>query len=145
MSFWKGLWRTLESQGKPPEVLQSAAWEAESSGVVVSEASNAAIGGTTPSVQSFGLRLLAEETARAQEANVLISPLSVFLTLAMAENGAVGETKMSIRKALALPANATEETLHALSPKLLKSVETKGEAELAIANAMGGCAIDNCG
>lgn len=38
-------------------------------------------------LNSFGLRLLQEESARSQEQNLFLSPVSIFLALAMAENG----------------------------------------------------------
>ncbi len=141
MSLWKGFWRKLEASNKPLEEepvgpLEAQPffpWAANAAGV---EPSDSASGGTAFSVQSFGLTLLREEIARAPEENVLISPLSVFLALSMAESGALGETKISIRKALALPADASDESIHVLAAKLLKSLRAEGEAELAIANAI---------
>jgi serpin B len=88
------------------------------------------------SLQSFGLALLRQESALTLKQNVFISPLSIFLALAMTENGAAGETKAAMRKVLALPTDASEEAVNESAAALLKSLQSQGEAELAIANAL---------
>jgi serine protease inhibitor len=88
------------------------------------------------SLQSFGLTLLQHEAALAHKQNVFISPLSVFLALAMTENGASGETKTAMRKVLALPTDASAEAVNLSAATLMKSLHSQGEAELSIANAL---------
>jgi len=88
------------------------------------------------SMQSFGLTLLQQESALTFKQNVFISPLSIFLELAMTENGAAGDTKAAMRKVLGLPTDASEEAINESAAALLKSLRSHGEAELAIANAL---------
>jgi len=88
------------------------------------------------SMQSFGLTLLQQESALTLKQNVFISPLSIFLALAMTENGAAGDTKAAMRKVLGLPTDASEEAINESAAALLKSLRSHGEAELAIANAL---------
>jgi serine protease inhibitor len=92
--------------------------------------------GVAFSLQSFGLTLLRQESAQTPKQNVFISPLSTFLALAMTENGASGETKAAMRKVLALPTDANEETFNECVVTLMKSLQSQGKAELAIANAL---------
>jgi serpin B len=97
---------------------------------------NSLTGGAEFSLQSFGLTLLQQESSVNLKQNVFISPLSIFLALAMTENGAAGETKAAMRKVLALPADASEEEVNESAAALLKSLPSQGKAELAIANAL---------
>ncbi len=55
--------------------------------------SNSLAGGAEISLQSFGLRLLQQESSVKLKQNVFISPLSIFLALAMTENGAAGRPR----------------------------------------------------
>ena len=57
----------------------------------------------------FGLRLLRELVAEQPKGNVLISPVSVALALAMTYNGAAGETKTAMAQALGLQGLSVEE------------------------------------
>ena len=98
--------------------------------------SNSLTDGAEYSLQSFGLALLQQESSVKLKQNVFISPLSIFLALAMTENGAAGETKAAMRKVLALPADASETAVNESAASLLKSLPSQGEAELAIANAL---------
>src|SRR6266478_8129386 len=97
---------------------------------------NSLTDGAESSLQSFGLALLQQESALNLKQNVFISPLSIFLALAMTENGAAGETKAAMRKVLTLPPDASEEAVTESAAALLKLLESRGEAELAIANAL---------
>ena len=63
-------------------------------------------------ISSFGLRLLAEEVVRHPRENVFVSPLSVYLALAMTEYGAGGETRAAMRRTLSIPDNVSDEELH---------------------------------
>jgi len=98
--------------------------------------SNSLTDGAEYSLQSFGLALLQQESSVELKQNAFISPLSIFLALAMTENGAAGETKAAMRKVLALPADASEAAVNESAAALLKSLMSQGEAELAIANAL---------
>ena len=71
--------------------------------------SNSLPGGAEFSLQSFGLKLLQQESSVKLKQNVFISPISIFLALAMTENGASGETKTAMRKVLTLPTDASAE------------------------------------
>jgi serine protease inhibitor len=88
------------------------------------------------SLQTFGLALLQHKSGQAHNQNVFISPLSVFLALAMTEYGASGETKTAMRKALALPPDASAEALNLSAAAVMRSLLSHGEAELEIANAL---------
>jgi len=92
--------------------------------------------GVAFSLQSFGLTLLRQESARTPKENIFISPLSIFLALAMTENAASGETKTAMRKVLALPTDASEETVNESVIAVMKLLQSKGEADLTIANAL---------
>jgi serine protease inhibitor len=93
-------------------------------------------GGIADSLNAFGLRLLDEEASRAPKKNVFISPLSVFLALAMAEVGAAGETKSAMRRALSLPADASQEALNQATVALMKKLQLAESLDLTIANAL---------
>jgi serine protease inhibitor len=87
-------------------------------------------------INTFGLNLLADETAHRKRANVFISPLSVFFALAMTEGGAAGQTRADMRKTLAVPAAANEDALHQSASALLKSLQAQKGVQLSIANAL---------
>ena len=87
-------------------------------------------------LQSFGLALLEQESALNLKQNVFLSPLSIFLALAMVENGAAGETKAAMRRVLALPVDASEEAVNESTAVLMTTLQSQGKAELAIANAL---------
>ena len=95
MPFWERF--------KPREVPRSKGLEKHSSSSLSD--------GAGFSLQSFGLALLQQESSVKPKQNVFISPLSVFLALAMTENGAAGETKAAMRKVLVLPTDASEEAV----------------------------------
>lgn len=87
-------------------------------------------------VNSFGLNLLADVTARQKHENVFLSPLSVFIALAMTESGAAGPTRTDIRQALAVPAGMSEDALHESASALLQSLRAQKGVDLFIANAL---------
>jgi serpin B len=97
---------------------------------------NSLADGAEFSLRSFGLALLQQESSVKLKQNVFISPLSIFLALAMTENGAARETKVAMRKVLAFPTDAGEEAVNESAVALVKSLQSQGEAELAIANAL---------
>jgi len=120
MPFWEGFQSKEDSLGKVPEKRRQMS----------------PIAGLEVALHSFGLALLQHESAQAVKQNVFISPLSVFLALAMTENGAAGETKAAMRKVLALPADASAESVNLSAAAVMRSLLSHGEAELTIANAL---------
>ncbi len=89
---------------------------------------------STP-INDFGLRLLRTLTDGSGK-NVVVSPLSVSLALAMTCNGAAGETRTSIAKTLGA-ASLTDEAINRNSRLLLDVVEKADpEAQMEIANAL---------
>jgi serine protease inhibitor len=87
-------------------------------------------------INAFGMNLLADMTAHRKQENVFISPLSVFLALAMAESGAAGQTQAAMRKTLAVPASASEDGLRESASALMKSLQAQKGVQLSIANAL---------
>ena len=85
--------------------------------------------------RSFGLRLLREIVDRRPRENVFLSPLSVFLALEMAENGAAGATRAAMRSTLALP-DLDAGTLNASVASLQTDLKARGAGVLTIANAL---------
>lgn len=57
----------------------------------------------------FGIRLLGELAAKSPEGNVCISPVSIMLALRMAHEGAAGETRAEMEKALGIQGLTAEE------------------------------------
>ena len=119
MSLWSRVKELQSRKGKPvPHVTNSPAGHAD----------------LALPIPSFGLKLLRQAAAPKQ--NVFLSPVSIFLALAMIENGAAGETKAAIRKVLELPADADTPAISQFASSLLPALQTHGETELAIANAL---------
>ena len=82
------------------------------------------------------MALLQQLCSRKSIENVFISPLSVFLSLAMIENGARGETKTALRKVLSLPTEISKQTINDGIVLLMKRLRQQKGAELDIANAL---------
>lgn len=122
-SFWKG-WQKSEER----EDAQRAA--------SVPAGAETAPKDIARAMQSFGMELLKWECAARLKQNVFISPLSVFLALAMVENGAGGETKAAMRKVLRLPAMAEARDLNQAAKHLLDALGSKAGIELSIGNAL---------
>jgi serine protease inhibitor len=132
-------WAKLRQKNAPPSIEREvASWKspAASSAELSLPARKPQTGGIAHSLNAFGLRLLQEEGSRAPKKNIFISPLSVFLALAMAEVGAAGETKSAMRRALGLPADAIQEALHQATVALLKKLRLAKSVDLTIANAL---------
>lgn len=85
---------------------------------------------------SFGFKLFAEVAKQDAGKNVFISPASVGLALAMTYNGAVGETKLGMERALEIKGmNHTElNNAYAQLRQALESADPK--VELNIANSL---------
>lgn len=99
-------------------------------------------GGTIDTVGRFSLDLLARLDTKA---NLVCSPLSVLVALAMVRNGAAGATAVEMDRALRLPAlddlnagmNLIDQTLATRSGKR-GTGDRKGKVELDLANAVWG-------
>src|SRR5438105_13786202 len=91
---------------KSKAVLVVLLWTALCCGAAVrgneSQSAAARVAKVSAGINDFGFRLL-RALARANGDNVIVSPLSVDLALAMTYNGAAGETSSAIAKTLALP------------------------------------------
>src|SRR5215472_4026128 len=86
-------------------------------------------------VNAFGLKLFSDVAGHKDE-NVLVSPLSVFLALAMTESCAASTTRQAMRHALAVPGTENDEALHQSASALLKSLQSQKGVQLSIANAL---------
>ena len=86
-------------------------------------------------INDFGFRLL-NALAPASGGNIIISPLSVSLGLAMAYNGAAGETKSAMARTLAVR-SFNDDELNRSGHHLLKVLEKADPAvRMEIANAL---------
>lgn len=87
-------------------------------------------------VNTFGLKLLSDLSLPQKHENIFLSPLSIFAALTMTENGAAGKTRDSMRHAMAVPADLSDDALHQSASAMLKSLKAQKGVELAIANAL---------
>lgn len=87
-------------------------------------------------VNDMGIKMVADLSAHKPQQNVFISPLSIFMALAMTESGAGGTTRDAMRQALAVPQDLSDEQLHGSAAALLKVLQAERGAELSIANAL---------
>jgi len=85
---------------------------------------------------AFGLKLLAQLALERRHENVFLSPSSVFLALAMAENGAAGKTRSAMRRTLGAPADVSEDAMQESAAALSKALRSHAGVELWIANAL---------
>jgi len=89
---------------------------------------------STP-VNDFGFRLLRTLTDGSGR-NVIVSPLSVSLALAMTYNGAAGDTRTAIAKTLGA-ASLTDETFNRNNQSLLETIGKADPAvQMEVANAL---------
>lgn len=87
-----------------------------------------------PTYEAFGLGLLRQVAAARPDSNVFLSPLSAGMALAMAYNGATGETKRQMAEALALGARGVDDVN--AGNRWLRGALQGGGVELAVANGM---------
>src|SRR6476661_5608408 len=87
-------------------------------------------------VNDIGSRMVADLSAQKPQKNVFISPLSIFMALAMTESGAGGTTRDAMRQALAVPQNLTDNQLRGSASALMKVLQAERGAELSIANGL---------
>jgi serpin B len=91
---------------------------------------------TAQAMGRFGVKITAALAAGKKRQNVFISPVGLFMALAMAENGASGKTRAAMRQAMNVPAGVSEEHLHESASSLLKTLHAQKGIELSIANAL---------
>ena len=84
----------------------------------------------------FAFKLYSQVVGQNRDVNVFLSPASVALALAMAYNGAVGETRQAIAAALELGELDPEEVNHAAGAVLQELEHLDPRARLAIANSL---------
>ena len=87
-------------------------------------------------LNDMGLKMVAALSAQRRQQNVFISPLSIFMALAMTEGGAGGDARDAMRQALAVPPGLSDDQLRASSAALLKVLQAERGAELSIANGL---------
>src|SRR6056297_2264841 len=75
---------------------------------------------------AFGLELFQEIREKSDEENLMISPLSVSVALAMAYNGADGDTKTEMEETLKLNGLTTEQ-INASYKKLIDALQSLDE------------------
>ena len=80
----------------------------------------------------FNRQLQTEST----NSNVLISPLSVYLALAMAYNGADGQTKAAIEQALAIKGTTIDDVNKVCQAIVTQMPQEDGKVALSIANSV---------
>jgi serine protease inhibitor len=84
----------------------------------------------------FGLNLFAELTGNEPSENAFISPSSVAFALSMAYNGAAGQTRDAMAKALELQGTSVEEVNRANAALMASLMEAEPGVELSIANSL---------
>ncbi len=138
MSLWKRLLGRERQQNSASAGVLSLGLEPESGGTARAEPTQQAADGMgmRSAIQAFGLELLREECAARPRENVFISPLSVYLALAMVESGAGGETKEAMRRVLRAPADADSLKRNVEAKHIMEALQKQVGIELSIGNAL---------
>jgi serine protease inhibitor len=85
---------------------------------------------------AFGFDLFQQLRRQEADKNVFFSPLSVMVALAMTYNGAAGETKKAMARALKIE-GMNDDALNRASAELLKALKSSDpKIELAVANSL---------
>jgi serine protease inhibitor len=87
-------------------------------------------------MNGMGLKMVAALSARRPKQNVFISPLSIFMALAMTESGAGGATRDAMRQALSVPPGLSDDQVRSSASALMKVLQAERGAELSIANGL---------
>ena len=128
------------SNGQPTEAAETNKNASSDNGPTMKDSNNPAGGSTDPRLvtanTNFGFKLYHEVAKASAGKNVFISPTSVALCLAMTYNGAVGETKEAMERAL-----ETQGLTHAELNKAYSQLKTDLESpdpkvQLQIANSL---------
>ncbi|HET9836594.1 MAG TPA: serpin family protein, partial [Candidatus Angelobacter sp.] len=91
---------------------------------------------SSAALNQFGLKLVSDVASRDRHKNLFVSPLSLFMALAMTESGAEGATRSAMRQTLAIPAGVSEDAVHESAAALMKALQSQKGIELSIANAL---------
>jgi len=91
---------------------------------------------SSAALNQFGLKLVSDVAAHDRHKDLFISPLGLFMALAMTENGAEGNTRAALRQALAVPSGVSEAALHESAASLMRTLQSQKGIELSIANAL---------
>lgn len=83
----------------------------------------------------FGHKLFLELLQQQADQNIFISPLSIFIALAMLYNGAVGETQAGMAIALGVQ-NMSVQEVNQATTQLMRSLKNLPDVEVAIANSL---------
>ena len=126
---------------RPPQRNQTTERTSEKPAATAPEHYNPAMaenGVAAAAMGRFGTRITAAVAAQQQhkQKNVFISPLSLFMALAMTENGSAGRTRTAMREAMQVPADVGEELLHESASALLKTLRAQTGIKVLIANAL---------
>lgn len=89
----------------------------------------------TDRVNEFGIHLFKEIVERRPDENVLLSPLSISVALGMAANGAAGETRQEMLRALQME-NWNMEIVNATYRQILKQLRTSSPTTVWLANSI---------
>ena len=81
---------------------------------------------------AFGIALLQRLAPQSKNQNVFLSPVSIGMALAMAADGARGQTRAAIAKTLGLPGNAFAQANGAL----MSALAANHDAQVGVANAL---------
>jgi len=84
----------------------------------------------------FGFNIFKELILEDKDENIFISPLSILLALAMAYNGAVGDTNLAMAEALQFKGFDLEELNTGFNDLLVSIKNADGDIDLAIANSI---------
>ena len=84
----------------------------------------------------MGFKMVAALSAHQPRQNVFISPLSIFMALAMTESGAGGATRNAMRQALFVHQGLSDDQLRGSASALMKVLQAERGAELSIANGL---------
>ncbi len=84
----------------------------------------------------FGIKLFSELVGAEPEKNIFISPASVITALAMAYNGADGETRAAMEKTMLLEGMSMDEVNRAFADLLTILQNPDPKVELAVANSL---------
>jgi serpin B len=87
-------------------------------------------------VNDMGMKMVAALAAQQPQKNVFISPLSIFMALAMTESGAGSATRIAMRQGLSVPPGLSDDQLRGSSSALMKVLQAERGAELSIANGL---------
>ncbi len=91
---------------------------------------------TSAAMNEFGLKVVSNLSASRPHKNIFVSPLSVFVALAMTEKGTTGATRSGIRQALAVPHDVTEDQLQDSTSAVLSAFEAERRDGLSVANGL---------